>query len=102
MSVAQTHSCFTFASFHHENWHDAEPLLESWKALLQGLPGFVVCDLWLRRLENRDVHCIIRVAFEHREQLEEFLKSRWAPELIIESLDPQPYDVVIDHFEQHI
>lgn len=69
---------------------------------MQGLPGFLVCDLWIRRLPNQDVRCIIRVGFEHREQLEEFLKCRWAPECIIGSLDPAPYDVVIDHYEQHL
>lgn len=102
MAVAHTHACFTTASFHHENWHDVEPLIESWKALLQGLPGFVACELWIRRLSNGDVHCIIQVVFEHREQLEGFLNSQWTPQQVISSLDPAPYDIVIDHFEQHI
>ncbi|MBD1549607.1 hypothetical protein [Roseibium aggregatum] len=102
MSVSHTHSCFTTASFQEANWHNVEPLLESWKSLLQGLPGYIGSDFWIRRLENGDVRCILRVGFEHREQLEEFLESRWAPEHVIASLEPQPYDVAIDHFEQHL
>ena len=102
MSVAHTHSCFTTASFPEAGWHQTEPLLESWKSLLQGLPGYLACEIWIRRLQNGDVHAIIRVSFEHREQLEEFLDSRWAPEQMIESLDLPPYDVSIEHFAQHI
>lgn len=102
MSVANTHSCFTTVTFPETSWDQTEPLLESWKSLLQGLPGYLSCDIWIRRLQNEDVHCIIQVAFEHREQLEEFIDSKWAPEQMIGGLDPSPYDITIEHFAQHI
>lgn len=102
MTVPHTHSCFTMASFPQENWHEAEPLLETWKSLLQALPGFLECGVWMRRLDNGDMRCVIQVGWEYREQLEEFLASRWAPEYLADELDPPPYDMVSDHFEQHI
>lgn len=102
MSAVHTHSSFTMASFHASNWHDAEPLLETWKSLLQSLPGYIVCDMWIRRLDNGDVRCVIRVTWEYREQLEEFLASQWAPETIIRTLEPQPYDIQAEHLEQHM
>lgn len=99
MAVAHTHSCFTAATFPRATWAQAEGLLQSWKSLLQGLPGFTACDLWLRRTGEGDVRCTIHVAFEHEEQLDEFMRCRWAPDAMFETLDPKPYDVVADHLE---
>lgn len=100
MSVAHTHASITAASFPLSNWHQSEPLLETWKSLLQALPGYLALHVWTYRLETGDVRCVIEVAWEYREQLEEFLASQWAPETMIATLDPPPYDVTSEHFEQ--
>ncbi len=102
MSVVHTHSTLTSASFHQANWHEAEPLLETWKALLQSLPGYITSETWIRRLENGDVRCTIRVTWEYREQLEEFLDSQWSTDKLIATLAPPPYDIRSEHMEQHM
>ena len=102
MAVTHSHSCITIASFPESNWHESEPLLETWKSVLQSVPGYLGSQVWLRRLDNGDVRCVIRITWEYREQLEVFLASRWAPEHLFATLDPAPYDVVAEHFEQHI
>jgi len=89
----------TTASIRLSTWHQAEPLLESWKSLLQSLPGYTHGGVLLRPLENGDVRCMISVTWEFREQLEEFLACRWATEAVINTLNPKPYDVQTEILE---
>lgn len=102
MTVPHTHSCITGASIPIGQWHEAEPLLESWKSLLQSLPGHIHTEVLLRELENRDVRCLIRVTWEYAEQLEEFMQSRWAPESLLGSMSPGPYDLHTERMEQYM
>lgn len=100
MTLAHTHSSVTHASIPLDIWHEAQPLLETWKALLQSLPGYIHSEVLLRRLENADVHCLIRVTWEYREQRDAFMNCRWAPETVLETLKPPPYDVQTEILEQ--
>lgn len=97
-----TYSCLTTASFHKEKWYQAEPLIETWKSLLQALPGYIACEIWVRPLDGGDVRCVIQVTWEYREQLEEFLECQWATEKVIATLDPPPYDVRAENRVQHL
>ncbi len=102
MTFTHSHSCVTQISVPLGDWHVAEPLLETWKTLLSTLPGFVHSEVLGRRLDNGDIRCLIQVTWEYREQLEEFLRCQWAPEVIIGSLHAAVYDFSSDSFEQYM
>ncbi len=100
MTYTHTHSSITRASVPLDEWHQAQPLLETWRSLLQSLPGYIHSEVLLRRLENEDIRCVIRVTWEYREQLNAFVSCRWATETVLATLDPAPYDVQTEIFEQ--
>lgn len=100
MTVPHTFVSVTEASFPADQWSNALPLLESWKSLLQSLPGHLVTEVLATRRENQDIACLIRVSWEYRDQLEEFLASDWQAEVIISKLQPPPYDVASTAWEQ--
>ncbi len=102
MTFPHSHSRVTSVSVRLDDWHRAEPLLETWKTLLTTLPGFVHSEVLARRLDDGDVRCLIRVTWEYREQLEEFTRCQWATERVLGSLDSSAYDISSDSFEQYM
>ncbi len=102
MTVPHTHSSVTGVSIRLSNWHQAEPLLQSWKSRLQALPGYIHSEVLLRRLENGDIRCMIRVTWEYREQLDVFMSCRWATEAVLRALEPKPYDLHTEILEQYM
>ncbi|HDZ73241.1 MAG TPA: hypothetical protein ENH55_10795 [Aurantimonas coralicida] len=102
--VARGHSyCYiTTATVPRDMWARVQPLLESWKSVLQDLPGFVTSDVMARRTESGDLRMHVRVTWLYREQLEEFLESRWETERLIASTSIELRGIQSEAFENFI
>ncbi len=99
MAYGHSYSYVTTASVPRKGWAIVQPLLEARKSVLQDLPGFVGCDVIARTLENGDLLCQVRVSWLYAEQVEEFAKSVWETEYMINATHTGPYDMRSEMFE---
>lgn len=102
MAYGYSYSSITDAAVPRAHWYKVQPLLESWKSVLQDLPGYMGSDVIARRLENGDVRCRIRVTWQYREQLEAFQASVWATDAVVGASDADLYDVSSEAFEHFV
>jgi antibiotic biosynthesis monooxygenase (ABM) superfamily enzyme len=77
-------------------------MLESWKAALQDLPGYLGSDTMARREDKDTLRFHVRVTWNYREQLEEFVDSPWETENIIWAKTDRLFNVHSEIFENFI
>ncbi len=102
MAYGHSFSHVTTFSVPRDQWPRLQPLLESWKALLQDLPGLAGSDVTAHQAGNGDLRCHIRVSWLYREQLDEFLESEWETGRLISRAQAGLYDVHAEKFEHFI
>lgn len=86
-------SHLTSASVPGAAWDEAWMALESWKGYLQAFPGFLRLRMSARALDGGDVRLHVAISWEHTEQLEEWLGSRWTASGLLRSLSRPAFDI---------
>jgi antibiotic biosynthesis monooxygenase (ABM) superfamily enzyme len=103
MAYGHSFSEVTTATVRAEHWGRIEPLLQSWRSMLQDLPGYAGSEVMARRLENGDIRCQIRVTWLYPEQLEAFRAGPWASDVVIGlAAAPDPMEIETEAFEHFI
>lgn len=102
--MAEPHSfCYvTTATVPTDLWARVQPLLASWKSVLQDLPGFVGSDVSARCTDTGEIRMHVQVTWLCREQLEEFRACNWETERLIASADMRLPDMRSEAFENFI
>ncbi|MDQ6766021.1 MAG: hypothetical protein M3Z22_07980 [Verrucomicrobiota bacterium] len=94
MAHVISYSHITTASIPNEVWDEAWFTIQSWKGFLQSFPGILAIRPAARALDDGDIRFQIHLVWEHPEQMEVWLKSQWASDVLLTSLNPPAYDVV--------
>lgn len=99
MAFVSSYSHITGASIPTASWERAWWLLESWKAYVQAFPCAPRVRMSARELENGDVRLWVQTCCENPEELEEWMASDVTAPRLLGKLDPSPYDVTDDAYE---
>ena len=102
MAEGHSYSYVTPATLSGDTWARVQPLLESWKPVLQDLPGYAGSDVMARTTGNGALRMHVRVTWLTREQLEEFADCRWETERMIAATGAEPGDMRSETFEHFI
>lgn len=93
------YSHVTTATVPAAGWDVAWDTLESWKGLMQSMPGISAVRIEARRLAGGDVRLYTSAIFETLEQLEEWAVSPYTPGTALTGLPVAVPDLRVEAFE---
>lgn len=99
MAFVSSYSHVVGASIPIASWEKAWWTLQSWKGYLQAFPSAPRVRVSARELANGDVRLMVQTCWENREELEEWIASDYTAHKMLGRLDPAPYDVTDDAYE---
>ena len=77
-------------------WEEVFFSLQSLKATLQSIPGFLRMDVTARDRDEQSINLTVVTNFEHSEQLEIWLEIGITPDQVLRHMTPPVTDIHID------